>query len=190
MRAAKGAAYEREVCKRLSLWWTRGGSDAVFWRTSNSGGRATTRRKAGKETAGQQGDVAATDPAGLPLVRLVTIEMKRGYPRCSIGDILDATSKTKASLIETFLGQARRESDSEGTPFWLLIHRRDRRRALVCMPRALDLALRDSGAALARARPRAIMSPSEGPGLMVMTLDDFLGLVDPAQVEALARENC
>ena len=61
---AKGSVFEREICKELSLWITSGERDDIFWRTAGSGGRATMRKKSGKTTANQEGDVCATDPIG------------------------------------------------------------------------------------------------------------------------------
>ena len=54
---AKGPSFEREVCEKLSLWWTDGKRDDVFMRTSGSGGKATARRKKGKDTPFQGGDI-------------------------------------------------------------------------------------------------------------------------------------
>ena len=68
---AKGSQFERTVCKDLSLWWTKGKRDDVFWRTSGSGARAKTRSKTGEKTFGQYGDVQATDPIGQPLICLL-----------------------------------------------------------------------------------------------------------------------
>ncbi len=58
----KGSNFEREICKLLSLWWTNDKRDDIFWRTSGSGARATTRSKTKQKTFGQYGDVQATDP--------------------------------------------------------------------------------------------------------------------------------
>jgi hypothetical protein len=37
----KGGRFERLVCKRLSLWLSKGERDDLFWRSAMSGGRAT-----------------------------------------------------------------------------------------------------------------------------------------------------
>lgn len=78
-KSSKGAAFEREVCKQLSLWWTHGESDAVFWRSSGSGARATTRMKQNKKTPYEYGDVSFTDPIGKPFIDYFLVELKRGY---------------------------------------------------------------------------------------------------------------
>jgi hypothetical protein len=48
---AKGSSFEREIAKLLSLWWSEGMRDDVFYRSHASGGRFTMRRKSGKDTA-------------------------------------------------------------------------------------------------------------------------------------------
>lgn len=130
---AKGSSYEREVCKLLSKWWTNGERDDVFWRSSNSGGRATMRGKSGKRTAGSYGDIAATDPIGKPLLDLFTIELKRGYNRSTIGDLIDR-GRQAPSGVELFLDQAMTAAEHAGSKTWMLIHRRDMRQALVYLP--------------------------------------------------------
>lgn len=76
---AKGSGYERNICKKLSLWWSNEKKDDIFWRTSQSGGRATQRMKSGCTTENSSGDACYLDAVGKPLVDLVCIEMKKGY---------------------------------------------------------------------------------------------------------------
>jgi len=44
----KGAEFEREICKLLSLWLTQGKSEDTLWRSAMSGGRATIAHRKGK----------------------------------------------------------------------------------------------------------------------------------------------
>lgn len=128
----KGSNFEREVCKRLSLWWTELETkprDDVFWRSSISGGRATVRAKTGKSTFGSYGDIAAVDPIGLPLLKLVTIELKRGYSKHSPGELFDSTKFQKSPFSEA-VQQAERCARLAGSFGWMLIHRRDRKAAI------------------------------------------------------------
>jgi hypothetical protein len=39
----KGSAFERELCRDLSLWVSRAEHEDLFWRSAISGGRATNR---------------------------------------------------------------------------------------------------------------------------------------------------
>lgn len=73
---AKGADFERKVCKALSLWVTMGKRDDVFWRSAMSGGRATIRFNRGIEGRVQLGDITAIDAAGTKLTDCVVIECK------------------------------------------------------------------------------------------------------------------
>lgn len=74
---AKGSRFERRVCELLSLWVSAGSSKDLFWRSSQSGGRATSRRKT-KETGleHQSGDIAAIHPDGHPFIETFFVECK------------------------------------------------------------------------------------------------------------------
>lgn len=72
----KGGAFEREICKRLSLWVTNGESADVFRRSAMSGGKATVQRKSGLVNVMESGDVCAVDPRGYPFVAANFIELK------------------------------------------------------------------------------------------------------------------
>lgn len=132
---SKGSAFEREVCKLLSLWWAGDdNNDSVFWRTSNSGGRATTRSKGGKRTNHQYGDLCATDPVGQPFCDLFTVEVKRGYSCCSLMDLLDKRPGAAEQIWEKWLKKVIKDAELARTPYWLLITRRDRRQTMVVTP--------------------------------------------------------
>lgn len=72
----KGGSFEREVCRRLSLWVSEGKSDDLFWRSAMSGGRATVRGKKGQKTASGQGDITAVTRKGNLLTDRFVIECK------------------------------------------------------------------------------------------------------------------
>ena len=123
---SKGPENERVFCKLLSRWWSEGldlpSNDAIFWRTSISGGRATTRKKKGLKTAGSYGDVAAIDPIGQPLIEVCTIELKKGYTKqLSLLDSFD--SRQKETLLEKFLRQVNEDAKNAGNDPVLVIHR-------------------------------------------------------------------
>jgi len=132
---SKGSRFEREVCKSLSKWWSNGKRDDIFWRTAGSGARATVRRKSGKKTFGQYGDMQATDPIGQPFIDKCVVEMKRGYNTESPLNLVD-----KQNMKDQFQGWAKKiqkEAKSAGTPYWLLIHKRDLRKVMVYIPYSL-----------------------------------------------------
>jgi len=132
----KGSKFERDICVCLSEWWTSGvegkARQDVFWRASQSGGRATQRAKSGKRTAGSYGDIAATDPVGVPLLQVFTLELKRGRSHGDIGDMLDLPlNGFKKRPFESTLEQACDSHKLAGSQSWLVISQRDRRRCMV-----------------------------------------------------------
>lgn len=129
-KAYKGRDYEREICKLLSKWWTKGERDDVFWRSSQSGGRATFRTQKGLRTHGSYGDVAAVDPIGEPLLKLLTIELKRGSSYGHPGELLDYSADVTKHPWSVCLAQAIRSSQEANSIGWMMICRRDHRRSI------------------------------------------------------------
>ena len=142
---AKGSQFEREFCKDLSLWWTHDKTDEMFWRSSNSGGRATVRAKAGKSTSGQHGDVAAIHPDGIALIDLITFELKRGYSKSTIHDVFDKSESAAQQTWEKWYEQASTSARLAGSLSWLIVHKRDRRDTMAYMPSTLFDILRAHG---------------------------------------------
>jgi len=133
---AKGSSFEREICRALSDWWVGGvAEDVLFWRTAMSGGRATVRRKKGKTTTKSHcGDIGALTEEGKPLTDLITFELKRAYRSASLNDLLDRSEKSAIQTYENWISQARRSAAEAGTPFWAVIHKRDRRDITITIP--------------------------------------------------------
>lgn len=69
----KGAQFEREVCKMLSLAMSDGTRDDLYWRSAMSGGRATI----GFGRKNQLGDISAIGSEGCALTDQFVIECKR-----------------------------------------------------------------------------------------------------------------
>ena len=72
----KGNAFERIICKHLSLWITNGDREDCLWRSAMSGGRATIAYTRNGEPVRQGGDIASVSPEGHALVDRFTIECK------------------------------------------------------------------------------------------------------------------
>ncbi len=72
----KGTRFEREVCKALSLWISRGEREDIFWRSAMSGGRATVRAKSGIQLKAQAGDISPISALGELLLEHFVIECK------------------------------------------------------------------------------------------------------------------
>lgn len=68
----KGSSFEREICKRLSLWISHGDSVDLYWRSAMSGGRATVAKGAVR----QAGDITAVAPEGHCLTNAFYLELK------------------------------------------------------------------------------------------------------------------
>jgi hypothetical protein len=188
---AKGGQFEREICRTLSNWWTGDKEDDLFWRTSQSGGRATVRGRKGKGTRGHCGDITATDDAGLPLVKLITFELKRGYANNShIDSLLDRPKKAKQQVIEAWIEQARLAAGRAGTPYWAIIHRRDRREACIYIPYSLYATLCVVGTFNPRLPlPRIVIESKirttdgwKQVSVVGMRLDGFLTCVDRSDI--------
>lgn len=189
---AKGGNYERDVCKLLSLWWSNGHTDEVFWRTSNSGGRATSRKKAGKSTNTHVSDVGFTDVRGKPFLDMFAVEIKRGYNKkgwgASIADFIDIPIHHRSTLqYQEWLDQVFEAKKNSGALSWMIIHRRDEREAVVLisvqMFNELKLA-RDTTLNCAlfhyvhRQNDKTIF-------IAALLLEDFLRLVTPRQIKDL-----
>lgn len=139
MKSSKGSAFERKVCRKLSLWWSDGIDDDIFWRTASSGAMAKMRSKKGRRTFGQCGDIQANDPIGQPLLDKVAIELKNGYGHWSVMDVLDKTPKNILQWFEKFILQVEEDRVNAGVDYFLLITKRDQRVPLIFMPRPLYL---------------------------------------------------
>ena len=180
----KGSAFERRMCKELSLWWTDGERDDVFWRTSGSGARATNRGKRKKQTFGQHGDIQATDPIAQPLLNRVTIELKKGYNKHTIMDCLDALDRNKAQVMEVFVEQAMRESTQAGVHSWWIILARDKRIPMIMMPMSYFQIIRKAASNFKIKQTYLIARLRTGQKVMMMRLYEFLEKVSPYDVES------
>lgn len=144
---AKGGEFEREICYELSKWWSgKDDEDDIFWRSSQSGGRATTRGRKGKRTSGHCGDIAATHPSGNLFIEVLTVEMKRGYNSATLADLMDKPPHPTAQQIyEKWYQQATEAMARAKSYSWMIIHRRDKRKHTVTMPWGLVEELRSVG---------------------------------------------
>ena len=91
----KGNKFERDICKMISLSFSNNADDNIFWRTQSSGGRFTQRKKLGKNTEGQAGDITYTNIIGKPLIDRYYIELK-AYSNIDIWSLI--TKKESKSL--------------------------------------------------------------------------------------------
>jgi hypothetical protein len=134
----KGADFERTICKQLSLWWSEGERDDIFWRSSQSGGRATIRGRRGLQTAGSYGDITALDPSGSPFLDLLTPELKRGYSDANFHKLFDMPKTSGIQVWEQWIAQAVSSWELSGSFSWAIIAKRDRGEPLILMDYILD----------------------------------------------------
>lgn len=173
----KGGSMEREVATKLSLWWSEGASDDLFWRSQASGGRATVRGKRGKANPDQFGDIVATGGDASLLMSKWSIEVKTGYAsknkdkKITNWCILDTVdSKQKESVIEKFWKQCSRDAElSSREP--VLIFRRPLMSVCICMDNLYFNSLVDHFGACDSSRLRVTI-PNVGQ-LVILKLEDF-----------------
>jgi len=131
MKSKKGASFERKIAVELSLWWTNGANEDVFWRTAGSGGRATVRGKSNKLTRYSSGDITFTHEDGVPFIDYFLIELKRGYSQ--VWDILTFIDSNKEQTIVQWVEKAKQEVKRDFRQTWMLIFQRDRKQICVLM---------------------------------------------------------
>lgn len=189
MKKGKGSSFERQICKQLSLWWTHGKSDDVFWRTSTSGARATRRSKKGAPTFGQHGDIQATDPQGQPFIDVCSVELKRGYSKDTFSNLVEPSTHTNPNpcLYETFIRRAIEVHKNSKSGTWMLIIKRDRREALVLIPWNFYSELKGRGASFGKLIPRFYLhcrfQNRKVHKIFGTTLKDFLKVVHPKHIK-------
>lgn len=135
----KGGSFERATCKELSLWWSGNTNDDWFWRSAQSGGRATTRMKRGLSTTNAAGDISAMNHEASRFLELAAVEVKCGYPKATLSDLIEKDGKSE---YHGFIEQARTSASLAGSPNWILIHKRDRREALLLTNNELPIVSR------------------------------------------------
>jgi len=145
----KGSAFERKFSVDVSMWYSEGERDDIFYRSATSGGRSTQRAKLGKTTANSAGDICYIDGIGMPLLMFCIFELKVGYGNYSAWDILDqAKQKSNQKIrslqkLEKFLGQVTNDAELAGVKYPMLVSKRDKRLPVITMPRELFNELTD-----------------------------------------------
>ena len=160
-KSSKGATWEREFSKKLSSWWTCGERDDVFWRSTTSGARATTRAKQGLATSGQYGDIATQDPIGQP------------------------RDGAAVQPYAAFLDQTITSATQAGTPHWMLVVKRDRRVPLVMTDYPFFLRWKKWSRGYTRIIPEALFRLPNAVTVHCTRLDDWLACVAPDDIRRM-----
>lgn len=140
-KSKKGGAFERDMCRTLSLWFSYGKRDDIFWRTAGSGARATVRMKQGKMTADSAGDISAIHPSGKALTRLCIFELKRGYSQknrsagISLLTMIDKLANEKDPILLSWFKKLNKELKEHDRKFGFIIFKRDRKNICIAFTR-------------------------------------------------------
>lgn len=183
----KGSSFEREICKDLSLWWTDGERDDVFWRTAGSGGRATNRARTGKTTAGAEGDLTATDPIGASLLAVCCFELKRGYNKTNPLDVIERKDNSKPCLLEDFWKQASTSAEQSGALYPVVILKRDQKRTSIMFSRRMLMDIADY---LGPDRTPKITVRINNETVFIMRFEDWLNYMSPHGIRVMADQCC
>ena len=167
----KGGAFERKICKILSLWFTENEREDVFFRSASSGAMATQRFKKGKPTSGQQGDVTSTDLEGIKFINKFSIELK-SYRDFSL-DFLIYKNK---SLIHTWWEQCDGDAN-KGNKSPLLIIKKNNKKEVIIFSHDLYKYFCDYFGELSN--KLFIVGYINDEYVMIMLLTDFFEYVDP-----------
>lgn len=125
---SKGAAFEREVCVKLSLGVSQGKQEDVFWRSAMSGGRSTVSHAKGKRLAAQSGDISCIHPIGAAFAGKFFIECK-DYADLNFIGLL----KGKGNLVEFWCEAVVQARNYSKLP--ILIAHQARQPTFVCLSR-------------------------------------------------------
>lgn len=184
-KSAKGSRFERWVCNQLSLWWSKGDRDDLFWRTAGSGARSTIRRKKGKSATVHCGDVCATDEQGTAFLQVFAVEAKKGYQKDTIQDLIDSPHKAAKQTYHKWIEQAEASRDASGAMYWLVVCKRDKRDPLVMMPPCAKWSLSVVGHSWRGRGVRLELDDPKVGAVSLAKLSDFLENVTPEAVRAL-----
>jgi hypothetical protein len=89
----KGGSFERQICKQLSRWISKGEREDLFSRSAMSGGRATVALKQEETLVNQAGDISSIHPLGHAFIDIFIIECKH-YQRLQISSFVLGTGGT------------------------------------------------------------------------------------------------
>ena len=183
---AKGSSFERAICKELSLWWTDGKRDDIFWRTAGSGARATVRRGRNCATANSAGDICALHFSGQPFIDRFIVELKKGYSReIDVLKMVDAAPGRKPCVLQQWLEKAWREVKENNRDEAWLIFQRDRAKPMLAMRDGFLRELED-GMCLSYPYP-SIRVQTEVEFWCFVVLREFLGWYNPSQVVLMGK---
>lgn len=126
---AKGAEFEREIGRTLSMWITLNQRSNLFTRNVLSGGAHTRTVKLGIEEANIPGDIAAANPLAYEFLSHFSIECKF-YKDLHLDVFLMDMAGT--SFLTKVIALARKQATAAGL-YWMVIAKQNRTEPIVFM---------------------------------------------------------
>lgn len=181
---SKGDSFERDRSRALSLWWSDGERDDLFWRNRTR----ITSNTPNKER--QLGDLTTVHTDGIPFIETFNVEFKIGYSKTKKGvrhrvipwdllDIIDGKGKT----FEEFWEQTRSDAIlSKRIP--MLIFKRDHHTPVVALRRS-DIRILEGLNGAILYKYLCVWWPFYG-HIDLYAFDDFFGWLRPDVVKAFS----
>lgn len=165
---AKGNAYERELCRKISLWISEGQFDDLIWRSASSGAVHTIRSKKSAtkgDYRSQVGDLCSIHEMSAAFMNKFGVEAKR-YGNLEYDKLICGLKSKAGTFWDTHVELCKK---AEKIP--LLIMKQDYRPDLVFMPTNIADKLQSGN----NVRISAI-------GASIYVLDDFLAATSHSQM--------
>jgi hypothetical protein len=173
--SGKGSEFERQICKKLSIWLTGKEKPYQFWRVPLSGGLATID----EENCDLSGDIRALTKEGEFLTSIFSIELKTGYPKTNFHQHLKGI---KNFSIEQFWKQTLcAAKKSNRNP--MLIYRKKGMNIIIGITKDIDLKLN------LQLRKLMISFCNDIPDIIFYDFDDFFDNVKPESLKKLNGVN-
>jgi len=188
----KGENFEREIPVDLSLWWSDGKRDDIFWRSSGSGSRAKTRAKTGKKTSNSYGDISYIDAIGEPLTAIFMFSLKRGYSKKKgkkVDPLAMIDSKQRTNLFEEWWIEAEEDRLNAQRPASIVIFQRDYMRSCVLISRIqLQPLISQSPIGFNSFSQLSFSIPTLHRGFVIMRYEHFFYWLSPNKIVEWANE--
>lgn len=173
----KGGDYEREICKKLSLWISEGQREDIFWRSAMSGGRATVQYKKGVNNKSQVCDISAIDPLGNFLIDKTIIECKT-YRCLHIDSFIFNYSLKTNNAYNFWIELSNKAKEVNKIP--ILICKQNNSKSLIILPHYLASKFSLNSLAIIKKHDISIE---------IFLLDNFLGINFSLFKNAISNEN-
>jgi hypothetical protein len=188
----KGGQYERDKSRQTSLWWSNNERDDLIWRSSNSGGRATSRYKKGKTDINNLGDLRLDDPIIKPLFDYIFFELKNGYtesvPSKSINVLywLDKPKNSRDPLLYSFWKKAEKERKQSNRKETWIIFKRDYKQDCLMMNQLFFTKLFLYNGEY---KHDSIWMHYKNDNLVIVKLDDFFNWCPPETIQMIIEKD-